>query len=90
MSENNELLNIPLPSEKDDYMRSSYTHPISPAFLGGVPDIKELLKKIQLDDILLLGLIILLATDDNCDNFLLILLVFIFLAGLDIQLLSFI
>lgn len=44
MSENNELLNIPLPSEKDDYMRSSYTHPISPAFLGGVPDIKELLK----------------------------------------------
>lgn len=90
MSESNELLNIPLPSERDDYIRDSYTHSSPLSFSGGTPDIKALLKKIQLDDILLLGLIILLATDDECDNFLLILLVFIFLTGLDKQFLSFI
>jgi len=82
MSGSSELVNIPLPTEKDNtiYPRSpSY----SPDYHGGFPDLKSLLKKIQLDDILLLGLIVLLASDDDCDNFLLVLLIFIFIAGLD-------
>lgn len=83
MSGSNELINIPLPTEKDNVMYDN-----SPAYHGGLTDIKGLLKKIQLDDILLLGLIILIASDDDCDNFLLVLLVFIFIAGLDKQLLS--
>lgn len=83
MSESSELLNIPLPTEKED---NKYPH--APSYSsdyhhGGFPDIKGFLKKIQLDDILLLGLIILIASDDDCDNFLLVLLIFIFLAGLD-------
>jgi len=84
--ENNELLNIPLPTEKDHHKRH---HNVSPFTSGGLPDFKNLFKHIKLDDILLLGLIILIATDDDCDNFLLVLLVFIFLAGFDKQLFSF-
>ena len=82
----NELYNIPLPTEKDNRRR-----PPSASFRssGGFPDIKNLLRSIQLDDILLLGLIILIASDDECDNFLLVLLIFIFIAGLDNQLFSF-
>lgn len=80
---NNELSNIPLPTEKDHYNRP---HNISPYSSGGLPDFKKLFKHIRLDDILLLGLIILIATDDDCDNFLLVLLVFIFLAGFEMQL----
>ena len=89
MSECKELLNIPLPTEKDNvmYPRASSS---SPDYHGGFPDIKGLRKKIQLDDILLLGLIILIASDDDCDNFLLVLLIFIFIAGLDKQLFPFI
>lgn len=87
MSGSNELINIPLPTEKENvYYPHSDSH--SPADYGGFPDIKGLLKKIQLDDILLLGLIILIASDDDCDNFLLVLLIFIFIAGLDKQLFS--
>lgn len=88
MSGSSELLNIPLPTEKDNVMYphgSSY----SPDYHGGFPDIKSLLKKIQLDDILLLGLIILIASDDDCDNFLLVLLIFIFIAGIDKNFLPF-
>ncbi|NLY18712.1 MAG: hypothetical protein GX045_07130 [Clostridiaceae bacterium] len=79
----NELSNIPLPTEKDRYNRSQN---VSPYFSGGFPDIKRLFRQIKLDDVLLLGLIILIATDDDCDNFLLVLLVFIFLAGFDMHL----
>lgn len=88
MSGINELSNIPLPTDKDNAMYE-HSHSPSPAYYGGFSDIKNLLKKIQLDDILLLGLIILIATDDDCDNFLLVLLIFIFLAGLDKQLFPF-
>jgi hypothetical protein len=79
-----ELSNIPLPTEKEHNRRSA----VSP-FSGGLPDIKNLLHSIQLDDILLFGLIILIATDDDCDNFLLVLLVFIFIAGFDNKLFPF-
>ena len=88
MSESNELLNIPLPTEKDNIMypsTSSHSHD----YHSGFPNIKSLLKRIQLDDVLLLGLIILIASDDDCDNFLLVLLIFIFIAGLDKQLFPF-
>jgi hypothetical protein len=81
----NELSNIPLPTEKENSNRPL----TSPLFSGGFPDIKDLLRHIQLDDILLLGLIILIATDDDCDNFLLVLLIFIFIAGFDKQLFPF-
>jgi hypothetical protein len=83
---NNELSNIPLPTEKDTYKKPQGT---SPFFSSGLPDLKKMFKHIQLDDILLLGLIILIATDDDCDNFLLVLLAFIFIAGLDKQLFPF-
>jgi len=82
MSGNSELLNIPLPTEKDN-IKYPHAHTSSPDYHGGFPDIKSFLKKIELDDIILLGLIILIASDDDCDNFLLVLLIFIFLAGLD-------
>ena len=36
---------------------------------------------LQLDDIILIGLIYLLATEDGCDNFLLIILVYILISG---------
>ncbi|HEY8422347.1 MAG TPA: hypothetical protein VIL05_11525 [Thermoclostridium sp.] len=88
MSGSNELLNIPLPTEKDNNMYPQ-AHSYSDHH-GGFPDLKSLLKKIQLDDILLLGLIILIASDDDCDNFLLVLLIFIFIAGLDKNLFPFI
>jgi len=81
--DNNELSNIPLPTEKDHFKKPQN---VSPYTMGGLPDFKKLFKNIRLDDILLIGLIILIATDDECDNFLLVLLVFIFLAGFDIQL----
>lgn len=77
---NSGLSNIPLPTEKDSYKRPQ---PVSPFLSGGLPDLKSLFKHIKLDDILLFGLIILIATDDDCDNFLLILLAFVFLAGFD-------
>ncbi len=83
---NNELSNIPLPTEKDTYKKPGA---MSPLFSSGLPDLKKMFKHIQLDDILLLGLIILIATDDDCDNFLLVLLAFIFIAGLDKQLFPF-
>ncbi|HEY8500376.1 MAG TPA: hypothetical protein VIL89_07130 [Clostridia bacterium] len=82
----NELSRIPLPTDKDTNIRPK-TPSLQPS--AGFSDIKEFLRKIQLDDILLIGLIILLATDDDCDNFLLVLLVFIFLAGFDKQLFPF-
>ena len=72
------LSNIPLPT-----VREHNRHPGLSPFSGGLPDIKKLLHSIQLDDILLFGLIILIATDDDCDNFLLVLLIFIFIAGFD-------
>ncbi|MDD4296222.1 MAG: hypothetical protein PHC69_04600 [Ruminiclostridium sp.] len=84
--DNNELSNIPLPTEKDSYKRPKV---VSPHFSSGLPDLKNLFKHIQLDDILLFGLIILIATDDDCDNFLLVLLAFIFLTGFDKQLFPF-
>ncbi len=79
-----ELSNIPLPTEKE-YNRHAAVSPFS----GGLPDIRKLLHSIQLDDILLFGLILLIATDDDCDNFLLVLLIFIFIAGFDKQLFPF-
>ncbi|AGC69496.1 hypothetical protein Cst_c25390 [Thermoclostridium stercorarium subsp. stercorarium DSM 8532] len=82
MSGSSELLNIPLPTEKDN-IKYPQVPSVSDDYHGNLPDIKGLLKKIQLDDVLLLGLIILIASDDDCDNFLLALLIFIFLAGLD-------
>ncbi len=81
---NYELSNIPLPTEKE----CKKPYGVSP-FSGGLPDIKNLLRSIQLDDILLFGLIILIATDDDCDNFLLVLLIFIFIAGFDNKLFPF-
>lgn len=83
---NNELSNIPLPTDKKIY---SKPQAVSQLFAGGLPDLKKLFKHIQLDDILLFGLIILIATDDDCDNFLLVLLTFIFLSGIDKQVFSF-
>lgn len=82
---NDELSYIPLPTEKENKSRPLLASPFS----GGLPDIKNLLHQIQLDDILLFGLIILIATDDDCDNFLLVLLIFIFIAGFDKQLFPF-
>lgn len=79
-----DLSNIPLPTE-----RETDKHPAVSPFSGGLPDFKKLLHRIQLDDILLFGLIILIATDDDCDNFLLVLLIFIFIAGFDKQLFPF-
>jgi len=76
----NELSRIPLPTDKDANIRPK-TSSLRPS--AGFSDLKELFRKIQLDDLILIGLIILLATDDDCDNFLLILLIFIFLSGLD-------
>jgi len=81
----NELSMIPLPTEKEN--RGDL--PVSHHYSGGFSDLRNLLHKIQLDDIILFGLILLIATDDNCDNFLLVLLVFIFIAGLDKQLFPF-
>lgn len=81
----NELSMIPLPTEKEKRVNL----PVSPGHSGGLSELKNLLHKIQLDDIILFGLIILIATDDDCDNFLLVLLVFIFIAGLDKQLFPF-
>ncbi len=81
-----EFSNIPLPTEKDINIKPPAASPI---FSGGLPDLKSLFRRIQLDDILLFGLIILLATDDDCDNFLLVLLVFIFITGIDKQLFQF-
>jgi len=80
MSASSELMNIPLPTEKDNI---KYPQSPSSDYHGGLPDVKSLLKKIEIDDILLLGLILLIASDDDCDNFLLVLLIFIFLASLD-------
>lgn len=81
----NELSYIPLPTDKDNNRL-----PVDSSHIpGGLPDLKSLLRQIQLDDILLLGLIILIASDDDCDNFLLILLIFIFITGLDKQLFPF-
>lgn len=77
------LSNIPLPTEKENKKPCD----VSPS--GGPFDLKSLLRCIQLDDILLFGLIILIATDDDCDNFLLVLLIFIFIAGFDKQLFPF-
>lgn len=82
----NALSHIPLPTEKDN---KAYAPAAPHHHLGGLPDIKSLLHQIQLDDILLIGLIILIATDDDCDNFLLVLLIFIFIAGFDKQLFPF-
>ncbi len=84
--DSHELSRIPLPTDID----ANRGHKaVSPAFSGNLPDLKNLLKHLQLDDILLFGLIILLATDDDCDNFLLVLLVIIFLSGFDNQLFPF-
>ncbi|NLN66266.1 MAG: hypothetical protein GX144_12845 [Clostridiaceae bacterium] len=83
--DNHELSNIPYPTEKDNCPKPLTASP----FFGGFPEIRSLLKHIQLDDILLLGLIILVATDDDCDNFLLVLLIIIFIAGFDKQLFPF-
>lgn len=82
----NELSRIPLPTDKDANIRPK-TSSLRPS--AGFSDLKELFRKIQLDDLILIGLIILLATDDDCDNFLLILLIFIFLSGLDKQIFPF-
>jgi len=82
----NELSRIPLPTEKDANIKPK-TSSLRPS--AGFSDLKKFLRKIQLDDLILIGLIILLATDDDCDNFLLVLLVFIFLSGFDKQLFPF-
>ena len=82
----NELSRIPLPTDKDANIRPK-TSSLRPS--AGFSDLKELFRKIQLDDLILIGLIILLATDDDCDNFLLILLIFIFFSGLDKQIFPF-
>ena len=82
----NELSRMPLPTDKDANIRPK-TSSLRPS--AGFSDLKELFRKIQLDDLILIGLIILLATDDDCDNFLLILLIFIFLSGLDKQIFPF-
>jgi hypothetical protein len=82
----NELSRIPLPTDKDANIRPKTS---SLRTSAGFSDLKELFRKIQLDDLILIGLIILLATDDDCDNFLLILLIFIFLSGLDKQIFPF-
>lgn len=82
----NELSRIPLPTDKHANIRPK-TSSLRPS--AGFSDLKELFRKIQLDDLILIGLIILLATDDDCDNFLLILLIFIFLSGLDKQIFPF-
>ena len=82
----NELSRIPLPTDKDANIRPK-TSSLRPS--AGFSDLKELFRKIQLDDLILIGLIILLASDDDCDNFLLILLIFIFLSGLDKQIFPF-
>ena len=79
-----DLANIPLPTEKE-----ANRYPVASPYSGGLPDLKRLLHSIQLDDILLFGLIILIATDDDCDNFLLVLLIIIFIAGFDKQLFPF-
>jgi len=82
----NELSRIPLPTDKDANIgpKTSSLRPVA-----GFSDIKDILRKIQIDDIILIGLIILLATDDDCDNLLLVLLVFIFLSGFEKQLFPF-
>ncbi|HAA25121.1 MAG TPA: hypothetical protein DCE11_03230 [Ruminiclostridium sp.] len=82
----NELSRIPLPTDKDANIKHK---PPSLRPSAGFSDLKEFLRKIQIDDIILIGLIILLATDDDCDNFLLVLLVFIFLSGFDKHLFPF-
>ncbi|NLG88269.1 MAG: hypothetical protein GX494_03490 [Clostridiaceae bacterium] len=82
----NELSRIPLPTDKDADIKHK---PPSLRPTAGLSDLRDILRKIQIDDIILIGLIILLATDDDCDNFLLVLLVFIFLAGFDKHLFPF-
>lgn len=82
----NELSRIPLPTDKDANIKPK-TSSLRPS--AGFSDLREILRRIQIDDIILIGLIILLATDDDCDNFLLVLLIFIFLSGFDKQLFPF-
>ena len=70
---------IPLPYEVDDgYNRSA------PAYFTGLQFIPPFLKNLKQDDIILIVLIILLLTEGNeCDYLLVAVLVFIFFAGVD-------
>lgn len=75
---------IPLPYEVD----GSYHHS-APTYFTGTPFIPPFLKNLKQDDIILIVLIILLLTEGNeCDYLLIGILVFIFIAGLDGNLLG--
>lgn len=71
---------IPLPYEVDE----AYHHHAAPPHFQGAQLIPSFLKDIKQEDIILIGLIILLLAEGNeCDYLLVGILVVIFLAGLD-------